>query len=525
MRKPRSTALIFAEANQSAALIERLGEHFIVEQFDTDNTNRRYFDTFDWRLYRAKRLFYAGADTISLCTLDESPVGRAAVAPAESYFWWDIADSGIAEQLAPIIGVRALIPLFNAQLSTARYRLLNKDQKIVVRMEMETTVVDGVGGDQLHMHGVSFEEVRGYDEQYDTATSIGAACGGQAPAQKASRLINGLSVSGRTPLDYTSKFAIALPPEIPIGRAVSAIFLDLAGTMKRNHDGVMDDVDSEFLHDFRVAVRRARSLLSLFRKVLPEAERDWFQQEFKWLGSATGPVRDIDVYLLARQHYSTMIPASLSGGLAPFFDELAGHRKAHLSALRGALASQRYQRLHERLHEFCTHEQSPLFTEMRAGRCKKLVDELILKRFKRFVRDGGAITDDSSDEVLHRLRINGKKFRYLLEFFSSFYAPEDMSRFVRHMKKLQDNLGDFNDLSVQQDLLLGKLDELSGRGKRTMKLAAALGGLIAALADRHRVVRGEFNATYAAFATDQNIRLLKSMVTGKRPGCSSTTSR
>ena len=69
--------------------------------------------------------------------------------------------------------------------------------------------------------------------------------------------------------------------------------------MKDNEKGIIDDIDSEFLHDFRVAVRRTRSLLGQIRYVLPKRRVTRFKRDFAWLGEVTGPARDMDVYLLS----------------------------------------------------------------------------------------------------------------------------------------------------------------------------------------------------------------------------------
>ena len=68
--------------------------------------------------------------------------------------------------------------------------------------------------------------------------------------------------------------------------------------MRANLPGLLDDVDTEFLHDFRVAVRQTRSTLKLGRAALPEVMRSRWEPEFKWLGDVTTQVRDLDVYEL-----------------------------------------------------------------------------------------------------------------------------------------------------------------------------------------------------------------------------------
>ena len=71
----------------------------------------------------------------------------------------------------------------------------------------------------------------------------------------------------------------------------------LLDTMLANETGTREDIDSEFLHDFRVSVRRTRSAISQIKGVIPQKILDRFRPEFTWLGQITGPTRDMDVYL------------------------------------------------------------------------------------------------------------------------------------------------------------------------------------------------------------------------------------
>jgi CHAD domain-containing protein len=67
----------------------------------------------------------------------------------------------------------------------------------------------------------------------------------------------------------------------------------------RNEPGVRAALDSEFLHDYRVAIRRTRSLLRQIRNVFPDDAVEHFSSEFSWIGRLTGPSRDMDVLVLA----------------------------------------------------------------------------------------------------------------------------------------------------------------------------------------------------------------------------------
>jgi len=111
-------------------------------------------------------------------------------------------------------------------------------------------------------------------------------------------------------------------------------------------------------------------------------------------------------------------------------------------------------------------------------------------------------------DALHRLRIDGKKLRYLLEFFRAVFPAETVDPAIASLKRLQDNLGEFNDLQVQQATLplLAKRLEKSGKVPATTFLL--LGSLLERLARRERVVRRDFRGEFKHFASEEFARLI-----------------
>ena len=91
--------------------------------------------------------------------------------------------------------------------------------------------------------------------------------------------------------------------------------------------GLKRDIDTEFLHDFRVSVRRTRSCLGHIKRVFPPGEVEEFRKEFAWLGSLTGPTRDMDVYLLKMSDYRLTLPEPVQRDLRPLEEFLARLRK------------------------------------------------------------------------------------------------------------------------------------------------------------------------------------------------------
>ena len=135
---------------------------------------------------------------------------------------------------------------------------------------------------------------------------------------------------------------------------------------------------------------------------------------------------------------------------------------------------------------------------------EQVAAERIRNAHRRVLKKGGKIDDDSPPERLHRLRIDCKKLRYLLEFFAALYPKDDVRPLIDALKKLQDNLGDFNDLAVERDLLgryLGRLSDEGGDAAAEGREAATR--LIAGLHEKQAATRAAFRKKFDAFSGDE----------------------
>ncbi|MGD8414363.1 MAG: CHAD domain-containing protein, partial [Candidatus Latescibacterota bacterium] len=312
-----------------------------------------------------------------------------------------------------------------------------------------------------------------------------------------------VEMQGRKPGDYSSKLRLKLDEEMTAQEAAAVICRQLLGTIVRNERGIRDDIDTEFLHDFRVAVRRTRSCLSQMKGVLPPGITKDYLARFSELGRGSNRLRDLDVYLLSRKNYQSMLAEDVRHALNPLFDALADERDEAHAAVTRTIKGNEYRTLIKDWRETVAAFGSPAMkaknSEVPVG---KLSRRFIRNRFGRVLALGGGIGAESPDADLHALRINGKKLRYLMEFFSSLYPPGEVGVFVKQLKRLQDNLGEFNDLSVQRAELHSFLQK--HRRKATVETAAAIGALVARLEDRQKRVRDGFSEAFAAFTAQDN---------------------
>ena len=258
----------------------------------------------------------------------------------------------------------------------------------------------------------------------------------------------------RKPADQSSKINILLKPQLPAEKALRKICGYLLQMMKQNENGIINDTDTEFLHDFRVSVRRTRSALGQIKNILDKDVIQKAKKDFTYLGQSTNRLRDIDVYLLKEDQYKKMLPEDRRDYLNPFFEDLKCKRKSENATVVKILNSMRYKQI---IDEWKFFLNTKIDTENLTVIQKKpiiiIARKVICKRNNKVLEFGENLLITSSDEQLHCLRIAGKKLRYLLEFFYSLFPQTEMKILIKRLKKLQDNLGDYHDLVVHQEML------------------------------------------------------------------------
>jgi CHAD domain-containing protein len=268
-------------------------------------------------------------------------------------------------------------------------------------------------------------------------------------------------------------------------------------TIRENLPGLLDDVDTEFLHDFRVAVRRTRATLKLGRPALPDAMRLEWEPAFRWLGDLTTPVRDLDVYELDLPVMSQWLVTADPADLEPLATHLRGRRTSERRVLVRSLRSARFRRLimewGEELARLVDGSSDADREPLLAGH---LADRSIARAYRRVARGGALIGADSPAEDLHELRKRCKELRYALEVFTPLIDDAARKRAVDDLKELQDVLGRFQDSEVQRRALREFAEEMMADGT-TAGAMLAMGELIGHLDVEQNRARREFDVAFA----------------------------
>lgn len=484
-------------------LLEQLKTLGAVSSTPQEGLHGVLLDTFDWRLHQAGLQLLAHGDgsdwVLELLEATNTRIVSQSV-PALPRFPTELPLGELRQQVLSPCDCRALLVRIETHFSRYAMELHNDDGKTIAQLHVESH------RDPQHHPlpvGLRVRPLRGYQEETEAQLApllaLHPRSGPTLPVDAA------LEAAAISPGDYSNKLRYRLDPTLPAGPTVALILADLFHTLQRNETGTREALDSEFLHDYRVAIRRTRAALGQLKGVFPTEITRHFQQEFAWLGQATGPTRDLDVYLLHFAELQAPLPTPMQATLLPLREILQQRWQEAQQVLLTQLDSPRYTRLLNDWSGFLDGAHTPTTPEG-ARPILAVARQRIWKSYRRVLKEGRALHDGSPEEDFHELRKHCKKLRYLLEFFQSLFPAETLRPLIKNLKGLQENLGDHQDQSVQAAFLQQLAVELPDHPERRA-LLLAMGALVADLLRRQQASRGEFAGRFAAFqAPEQQAR-------------------
>ncbi|WP_116090082.1 CHAD domain-containing protein [Sphingomonas crusticola] len=235
----------------------------------------------------------------------------------------------------------------------------------------------------------------------------------------------------------------AEPVVVGANMSVAEVFQAVAGACLRHfrlNEAILERTGgAEALHQARVALRRLRSALSLFKPLLADDRFEWMRTELRWLAATLGEARDIDVLLGRAEAGSVKL--------------LRVARSRAYADVHAALSSQRARDLMIDLSEWIAigrWRMEPADPGLRDRRADRFAAEMLQQLRRRLKRRGRELLQ-LSDEERHEVRILAKKLRYASEFFVGLFSGKKVerrsTRFLAALETLQQHLGDLNDLA------------------------------------------------------------------------------
>jgi CHAD domain-containing protein len=200
----------------------------------------------------------------------------------------------------------------------------------------------------------------------------------------------------------------------------------------------------ENIHQLRIATRRLRIGLRLFRHMLPANKVAALRKDLRWFARGLGEVRDLDVYAENFRAYLQTLPPEQLQDLGGYELHLRRARAEARNDLGALFSDARYAAL---LGSFgALLDGAPMPAAVRRWRSFKISDgfrKYLRKSAKRVHKLGHKVGRTAAAKKLHELRIRTKRLRYELEFFSEVYPSLEST--ARATKALQDVLGAHQD--------------------------------------------------------------------------------
>ncbi len=296
---------------------------------------------------------------------------------------------------------------------------------------------------------------------------------------------------------------VALDGDDTVAVAFEKIVANCIAQMQANEAAILYDgePDPEAIHQFRVALRRLRAIVGACRELIDDSVHAIWSIDLRWAQRECGPARDLDVLVA-----ETLTP--MAAHVPP--DEAFRRFLAFAESERAAARRQAVQALNNPRY---VAMQLQLFQGLSNGAWRHVLAgpqlglpvrefaELLLQaRYKRVMRLGEHWTD-LPDNELHRLRLFGKKLRYVAQAFATLFKPKAARRFIDALSGLQDCLGAVNDGAVGRQLIRALVERASAEGVLDAVAAQRVQGMVLGWQAHEIQDRlAEFGTVWSSFA-------------------------
>lgn len=355
---------------------------------------------------------------------------------------WEMPVAGMAPDLAALARTPVkrlkhidgdLLPVVRADVERSAWLVDHLDSMIEVVLDSGKV---SAGGRELPFYEVELELKRGdpaalFSLARMLLETVPLRLGVLSKQERGEMLARGLRAA------YKSS-SLSFDGDMAVEQVFGQILTSTLRQFRLNEYAILAECDHEALHQARIAMRRLRGALTLFRPAIRQPGLQRLRDELRWFTSSLADARDLDVFLADHDDLARGDRKTLQSARGAAYDDV-----------RAAIDSQRLRNLLLDLVEWLAIGQwqrakaaAPI-----AKFAGKRLDALWEK-----VRRHASDLADLDDEGLHRLRIDAKKLRYAVEFLESLYGKK-AGKFTTALKRIQDGLGHLNDEAIGRHLI------------------------------------------------------------------------
>ena len=343
-----------------------------------------------------------------------------------------------------------LQPVFDVDVRRETRRLTCERARIDVSLDKGAVVA---GNERQALHEVELELVDGeLDALFSEAQRISDEIDGRLHARTKADMGYALGKTDRRHWSRAPK--LRLGAEMTAGESFRLIVLNSLAHLTANDDCARLNLHIEGVHQCRIALRRLRSAIRIYRPFLRRKRIEPLSEAVGWLGKVLGAARDLDV-LQSELLQPAVDALDEAEQLAPLIARVEQRRNEAYKAVSEALASSRYRHL---LIELCAIGHSQDFGKRGEGApsLDRLLAELasaaLSRAHQKLLKQGQGFELLSKAER-HDLRIALKRLRYALDFFGGVFKGDARKEFNKRLRRLQDDLGGMNDVAVAETML------------------------------------------------------------------------
>lgn len=467
-----------------------------------------YYDTPDWSVLaagwacRVRRRPGRGEVTLkSLDDADAAVLVRSEISQALTGHHQpgplSLPDGPVREKLEGILGDKPLVELFRVSARRTVYDLEKTGAKSLrIEVDVDECRIEAERATEKATGILEFTELE-LESKSGSAADLESVAGllheeAGLTRGRFSKFERGLQAAG---LEID---ALLAPPQAatiseddPVLELLYHYLAEQFGVIRRQHPRALEGVDPEGVHQMRVAMRRTRAVMKAFRDMLGDDVVAGFNTELRWLARNLGRARDADV---------TARDARAAGEAdADHYEKfLAQETVSAYEHLVEILQSDRCAALEAELQRFIatgpTSAMQTRFGNLSVAECAR---QFVRSALLQLLEHGDAIGADSPATQLHKLRIEAKRFRYLLDFFSTV-QPERWVQTTEAVKKLQDVLGEHQDAVTAQERLTDYAASVPLDEAHRDKLVVT-GRLLQKEEERMAACRQQFSETWLEF--------------------------
>ena len=478
--------------------------------------HRHVYDTHDWRIFNAGYLFehdlinkshrltlqpFSSQNNIMQLSISSVP-----------RFCQEIKSGPMKSKLAEIVKARAFILKNSFYVNRFDYDITNDVGKINLRLTIEGLYIKKpFNQDNCITCYMILRPLRGYEKQFKKVERLLKSEFGFSEL-KLGNVISNIKNHNNISEYLSPKFNIDLEKEMASKIALASILLKNLDTMEKNENGILNDIDIEFLHDFRIAGRRSRSFLGQLDGVFPQTRITPYDNDLKWLSKLSSTCRDLDVFLWDFNNYVTKVSSNGEEILEPLRQLLIKQRKIKHKKLVNTLNTKRYKKFKENWRLFLERaKNTQLNTPYEKPSVSDFASNRIWRCYRKILRKGNRIMKNYNYESIHTLRKRCKELRYLMDSFKSLYPDTEIKGLIKSLKILQDNLGEITDMHTQRDMVHNWNLILASNENINHHTIDAISEIEIQFQEREKIAQKKFIQTFNKFSSKSNKQLIKEL--------------